>query len=163
MEQDYFKDIMLRPHWMQYCLCKLPEILACMAVCVIAPFIDSQLMKILVVAIGIIVFVCLVYSIIDMYRIRYIITGEQILYKHGVFSYTTDYIEMYRIYDYQQTRTPLQQITGLKTVTILANDRLNPALDIIGQENDRDVVAIIRHRVEYNKQMKNVYEIANRY
>ncbi len=98
-----------------------------------------------------------------MYRIRYIITGEQILYKHGVFSYTTDYIELYRVYDYQQCRSPLQQMTGLKTVVVLANDRINPSLNILGMKNDQDIVNIIRRRVEYNKLKKNVYEIANRY
>jgi len=148
---------------MQYGLCKLPDIIFCLAATVIIPFIDNDMIRTLATIVTIIVFVCLIYAVTDMYRIRYIITGEQILYKHGVFSYTTDYIELYRVYDYQQCRSPLQQMTGLKTVVVLANDRINPSLNILGMKNDKDIVNIIRRRVEYNKLKKNVYEIANRY
>ena len=161
--QQPFTDVVLRPHWMQYCLCKLPDIIFCLAACIVIPFIGNETFRMLAAAVTILVFACLIYSVTDMYRIRYIITSEQILYKHGVFSYTTDYIELYRVYDYQQCRSPLQQMVGLKTVVVMANDRLNPSLCILGMLNDRDIVSVIRQRVEYNKQKKNVYEIANRY
>lgn len=162
-ESENFTNVILRPHWMQYCLCKIPEILACLAACTAIPFIGNGTIRALVGLVAFIILGCLAYSIADMYRIRYIITPEQILYKHGVFSYTTDYIELYRVYDYQSCRTLLQQMTGLKTVVVMANDRITPVLNILGMKEDRDVVGIIRRRVEYNKLNKNVYEIANRY
>lgn len=162
-EEQSFTNVILRPHWMQYGLCKLPDIAFCLATTIAIPLIENNIIRILLAAVTVIIFFCLIYAITDMYRIRYIITGEQILYKHGVFSYTTDYIELYRVYDYQQCRSPLQQMTGLKTVIVLANDRINPSLNILGMENNRDIVDIIRRRVEYNKLRKNVYEIANRY
>lgn len=165
MEQNnngYFTSIVLRPHWMQYCLCKLPDIILSLVACLAAMLVQNQQVRILSCIVAILMFLYLIYSISDMYRIRYIITDEQILYKHGVFSYTTDYIELYRVYDYQQCRSPLQQITGLKTVVIMSNDRNNPILNILGQKNKRDIVSIIRTRVEYNKLNKNVYEIGNR-
>jgi hypothetical protein len=47
-------------------------------------------------------------------------------------------------------------------VTIYSGDRTTPHLDIIGVPVKIDLVAIIRERVEYNKQRKGVYEITNR-
>lgn len=161
-QEVYFNDVILRPHWMQYCLCKLPEMLLCLVALIAIPFIENSTYRLLDGLLAAVIFVCLMYSVADMYRIRYIITAEQILYKHGVFSYTTDYMELYRIYDYQQCRSPLQQMTGLKTIVVLSSDRMNPVLNILGMKNENDVVSIIRRRVEFNKLNKNVYEIANR-
>ena len=74
----------------------------------------------------------------------------------------TDYMELYRVVDYQQHRSFLQQLTGLKTVTITSGDRNLPSLDIIGVEDDEEIVQEIRIRVEYNKQLKHIHEITNR-
>lgn len=162
-DRQEFNDIVLRPHWMQYCLCKMPDIAGCLAAFLAAAFTGNVMIRMVLAAVAAVIFICMVYSVADMYRIRYVITAEQILYKHGVFSYTTDYIELYRVYDYQSCRSPLQQMTGLKTVVVLANDRTTPKLNIFGMKEKQDVVGIIRRRVEYNKLNKNVYEIANRY
>lgn len=36
-------------------------------------------------------------------------------------------------------------------------------LDIIGVRETENIVSEIRNRVEYNKRMKNIYEITNRF
>ena len=79
-----------------------------------------------------------------------------------MFTTNNNYIELYRIVDYDERRSFIQQIVGLKTVTIYSGDRTTPHLDIIGVPVKIDLVAIIRERVEYNKQRKGVYEITNR-
>ncbi|EFF49944.1 conserved hypothetical protein [Bacteroides ovatus SD CMC 3f] len=56
----------------------------------------------------------------------------------------------------------MEQLFGLKTVSIFSGDRSNPKLDIFGINERIDVVGIIRKRVEYNKQRKGIYEITNR-
>ena len=75
----------------------------------------------------------------------------------------TIYIELYRIVDFSEQRDILEQFFGLKTISIYSGDRTNPKLDICGVQEKVDVVGIIRDRVEYNKQIKGVYEITNRY
>lgn len=60
------------------------------------------------------------------------------------------------------TVTLLEQLFGLKTVSIYSGDRTNPRLDIYGIRDNLDLVSLIRERVEYNKQLKGVYEITNR-
>ncbi len=93
---------------------------------------------------------------------EYIITSDQIIFLHGVVSHSTDYMELYRVTDYQQQQSLMQQLTGLKTVVIYSGDRNTPVMNIIGMKVKIDVVKEIRKRVEYNKQMKHIYEITNR-
>ena len=105
----------------------------------------------------------LLYRILYIRRIKYIITDQQILYQHGIITYTTDYLELYRVFDYQQARSPMQQLVGLKTIYIMVADRNTPVLEMIGIENKNNIITVIRDRVEYNKAIKRVYEIGNRY
>lgn len=87
---------------------------------------------------------------------------EQLMYQRGLFTIKRDYIEMYRIVDYEESRSFLQMLFGLKTVTIHACDRTTPYLRIIGIPKDMDIIPTIRERCEYCKKKHGVYEIANR-
>ena len=93
---------------------------------------------------------------------QYIITNDQIIFLHGVISHSTDYMELYRVIDYQQQRSLMQQLSGLKTVIIFSGDRNTPVMQLIGMREKDDVVREIRKRVEYNKQIKHIYEVTNR-
>ena len=89
-------------------------------------------------------------------------TDEQLIVKSGVFSYSTEYLELYRVVDYLQRRSLIEQIVGLKTIVIISGDRNTPYLSIIGVRNDMDFVPIIRDRVENCKKIRKIYEITNR-
>lgn len=104
----------------------------------------------------------LAYSCLFLLRCRFTITGEQLIYERGVFSRKSDFIELYRVVDFKENRSLLQQLVGLKTVVVYSGDRTHPHLVITGVHNRVPLVAIIRERVEYNKQRKGIYEITNR-
>lgn len=70
-------------------------------------------------------------------------------------------MELYRIVDFQEHQSLLQQLCGLKTVVILSMDRNTPRLDLVGIWRSEDIVAVIRKRVEINKRNKGIYEITN--
>ena len=93
----------------------------------------------------------------------YTITREQLKKSEGVFVREEDYVELYRVVDFAERRNLLQQLFGLKTVTIYSGDRTTPKLCLQGIRSDLDLVSIIRERVEYSKTLKPVYEITNRY
>ena len=95
-------------------------------------------------------------------RIKYIITAEQVIFLHGTLTQHTDYMELYRVVDYSQHRSFLQQIGGLKTVFIYSGDRSMPVLPVVGVPYEDDIVSLIRYRVEINKRRRGVYEITNR-
>lgn len=102
------------------------------------------------------------YGCLFLLRCRYTITGEQLIYERGVFSRRSDFIELYRVVDFKENRSFFQQLVGLKTVVVYSGDRTNPQLVIPGVHNGMPLVAIIREKVEYNKQKKGGYEITNR-
>lgn len=104
----------------------------------------------------------MLYGCLYLKMLKFIISSEQLIIEHGVFRRKNDYIELYRVVDYGVNRDILEQIFGLKTVSIYSGDRTNPKLDIYGVKENIDVVSIIRERVEWNRQMKHIYEVTNR-
>ena len=105
----------------------------------------------------------LTYQYAKLRSTVYIITREQLKKSEGVFVREEDYVELYRVVDFAERRNLLQQLFGLKTVTIFSGDRTTPKLCLQGIRSDLDLVSIIRERVEYSKTQKAVYEITNRY
>ena len=103
----------------------------------------------------------LLYRYLYLRRIRYCIGTEQFVSEYGIIRRKVDYMELYRIVDFQEHQSLLQQFCGLKTVSILSMDRNTPRLDLIGIFHRDDLVSIIRERVETNKRKKGIYEITN--
>lgn len=163
-----FTPLSIRPHWMQLVVSQIPYILFCLLLYIIyvIPFETSNVVMymvnlcILYTAIALTLY--LLYKTIYFARMEYIVTSDQIIFLHGVINHSTDYMELYRVIDYQQHRALLQQLCGLKTVVIYSGDRNTPVMNIIGVKEQVDVVKEIRRRVEYNKKIKHIYEITNR-
>jgi len=156
-----FRTIFLQPHWLQFIINELPGILL-MGGCLITGGIDAMPFANWFLVAAILLSLRLLYAFVYLRRTEYRINGEQLIMEHGVFTRKSDYLELYRIVDFNENRTLPQQICGLKSVTIYSGDRSNPKLVIIGVKNDLDLVSLIRERVEYNKQRKGIYEITNR-
>lgn len=156
-----FRTIFLQPHWLQFIINELPSILFTGS-CLIIGGIDEIPFAHLFLIVAVVLSLRLLYVFVYLRRMEYRINGEQLIMEHGVFTRRNDYLELYRIVDFNEHRTILQQICGLKTITIYSGDRSNPKLAIIGVKNDLDLVSLIRERVEYNKQRKGIYEITNR-
>lgn len=160
-----FETKVLQPHILQYCICEGWYGFLCLLSFAIAglDIIENSAISHLLMYFGIFLVVYLIYQFFYLLRMKYVITDEQLIFLHGVFQHSTDYMELYRVIDYQQNRTLLQQLFGIKTVTILSGDRNMNRLDIIGVLENENVVNEIRQRVEYNKRMKSIYEITNRF
>lgn len=156
-----FQTVTIRPHWGQFCINELPVIILCLASCWIYGFMDFQFYELFVWPTIFLAFY-LFFQIVYMARIEYVLTGEQLIILHGVLSHSTDYIELYRVIDYQQQQSLPQQLFGLKNITIYSGDRNTPQLKMIGIKAHVDIVGEIRKRVEFNKKRKGVYEITNR-
>ena len=67
----------------------------------------------------------------------------------------------YRIVDFDEKRSFLQLILGLKTVVVHSGDRTMPKLLIIGIREQNDIVTPLRERVSYNRKRMNIHEFAN--
>ena len=158
---EAFLTYRLKPHWIQYAIDQLPWIIIWVIVTLYAG--DDTFPYREYLTYGSVCMLCyLIWQAIELWRIEYVITGEQLIYKHGVLFHSADYMELYRIVDYQESRTPVQQLTGLKNILLLSGDRTLPRLRMVGIRGSSRILDEIRIRVEYNKKRRGIYEITNR-
>lgn len=114
------------------------------------------------VAVGIFIlllFFRLGFSYLHFLSIKFIITEERVISQIGFFSIKIDYLEMYRIYDYQMNRTLLQKILNLMNVDLITRDITSPILKLHGISYNSELVDEIRNRVEYAKKVNNILEL----
>lgn len=90
------------------------------------------------------------------------ITPTQIKSIHGLLSRKTNYIELYRVIDYAESQSFVQQILGLKDVYIISGDHTDPYLRIFGIPNSMDIINEIKPLVKQTRKENHIYEIANR-
>ena len=155
-----YEDVRIRPDWRQLLCDELLSIVAAVALLVVGGLDGVPYHSVLfcvALAIGFKVYYRLVY----LRGMRYTITGEQLVYEHGVFTRSRDYIELYRVVDFDESRSFLQLILGIKTIVVHSGDRTMPKLRIIGIRERSDVVSCIRERVSYNRKRMNIHEFAN--
>lgn len=155
-----FQSIVLQPHQIQFVIDELPSIIVCAAGWIYGGM-EGRPFTAFAVWVAVLLSLVLLYRLIYLRRTRYYIGSEQIISKHGVLSRKTDYMEQYRIVDFVEHQSFMQQLCGLKTVRIFSTDRNTPQLDLVGIRRNLDVVRLIRERVEYNKLKKGIYEITN--
>ncbi len=93
--------------------------------------------------------------------VRWIITDEQIVFIRGIFTREKDYIELYRVNDFNEVQSLTQRVLGLKSIYICSSDKSHPLLRMSGVASNIEVLDIVRKRVELNKKEKKIYEMAN--
>ena len=155
-----FQSIVLQPHRIQFVIDELPAIIASVAGLIYGGL-EERPFTAFAISVAVLLALVLLYRFIYLRRTRYYIGSEQIISKHGVLFRKTDYMEQYRIVDFVEHQSFMQQLCGLKTVRIFSTDRNTPQLDLVGIRRNLDVVTLIRERVEYNKLRKGIYEITN--
>ena len=106
--------------------------------------------------------VFLIYNYIEIfYCTKWIITDDKIKIRKGVFFKSIDFIELYRVIDYSEKQTFIQQIFKLKDVIIHSGDKTDPFLRIYGISTSKDLITILRPLVEECKQKRKIVEITN--
>lgn len=161
MRQEDNTVITLRPGIGQFFINELPLLGICVAMLLIGGL-PGCAYGTLMLVLCLLFSLCLLYRFVYLRNIRYHIGSEQFICEHGVFQRSVNYMELYRVVDFAEHQTLMQQICGLKSVTIFSMDKTTPKLEMTGINNSFDVVNMIRARVETNKRRKGVYEITNR-
>ena len=154
-----FSTIHITPDWRQFIIDELPTLLIAVALLVIGGM-DIPFASIVFCLALVLVFVAY-YKYVYLRNMGYTITTEQIIYEHGVFTRSRDYIELYRIVDYDERRSFMQMLFGLKTIVVHSGDRTMPKLSIVGVKDRSNIVDTLRERVRYNRQRMNIHEFAN--
>ena len=155
-----YEDVSLRPSWRQLLIDELVSILGALALIVVGGL-DGVPAHTLLLCLGLALVVKVCYRLVYLRQMVYTITGEQLVYEHGVFSRSRDYIELYRVVDFDEKRSFLQLLLGLKTIVVHSGDRTMPKLRMVGIREAADVVGCLRERVSYNRKRMNIHEFAN--
>ena len=155
-----YGDVSLRPCMRQLLIDEGVSMLGALAL-LVAGGLDGVPAHTLLLCLGLALVVKVVYRLVYLRQMEYTITGEQLVYEHGVFSRSRDYIELYRVVDFDEKRNFLQLLLGLKTVVVHSGDRTMPKLRIIGVREKEDIVGCLRERVAYNRKRMNSHEFAN--
>lgn len=155
-----YRPLAFTPHSGQFVIDELPTLILCCAGWVYGGM-EGLPLTALAVPFALLLSLLLLYRFIYLKRIRYRIGAEQLVSEHGIFRRKVDYMELYRIVDFTEHQSLLQQLCGLKTVSIFSMDRNTSRLDLTGIRRKDDIVALVRERVEYNKRKKGIYEITN--
>lgn len=104
----------------------------------------------------------ILYMLLYLRLMKFTVTDEQIIYNHGVFNRKSEFIELYRVIDFHEDVSFIQNLLDIKTVTVHSGDRTTPRLRIPGIPLGYPLVQTLRERVEYNKRRNGIYEITNR-
>lgn len=161
MAEGYaYRDVCLRPSLRQLLIDEGISILGSLAL-LVAGGLDAVPYRSVLLGLGLLLALKVCYSLVFLRKMVYTITGEQLVYEHGVFTRSRDYIELYRVVDFDEKRNFLQLLLGLKTVVVHSGDRTMPKLRIIGIREDAQVVECLRERVSYNRKRMNIHEFAN--
>ncbi len=159
--QFSFGTLVWKPNFRQFLATDLPLTILCLAGLVVAGM-DGIFLGNVLFWFSAAIALCLVYRFFYLRSMSYTFTAEQIIYEHGVFKRTRDYCELYRVVDFKEESSFLQQIFGIKTVTIYSGDRSTPRLDLIGIDRKDSIIPAIRDRVTANRRRHGIYEITNR-
>ena len=80
----------------------------------------------------------------------------------GVLSKRINYIELYRVYDYEEKQSFIQSLINNTNIYIYSGDKSTPELLMNGLKANSDIIQTIRNRVEEQKKKKGIYEFTNR-
>jgi uncharacterized membrane protein YdbT with pleckstrin-like domain len=156
-----FGTIVRRPSYRQF-IANDFMLIGILLTCLTISGIDGMFMSKALLCVSLVITVSLIYRLIYMRNMKFTILSEQIIYEHGVIHKTRDFLELYRIVDFQEECSFIQQIFNLKTVKIYSGDRSTPRLDMIGMDKNDNLIPTIRERVNTNRKRNGIYEITNR-
>ena len=109
------------------------------------------------------VWVLLLYTYLDMLlATEWIITKDELIFRHGLLSRREEHMELYRVIDYSEHRSLLQLLLGNKTVKVMSGDASDPVLYMYGIDNKILIIGILRDRVKAARKEYGIFEVANR-
>ena len=87
------------------------------------------------------------------------ITDQRIIEHKGIFSKTTNELELYRVKDIKHLQPFWLRIVGLSNIVLDTTDYSNPVLLIKGLTNGKDIKEKLRIAIDIRRDIKGVREI----
>ncbi|MEO0526980.1 MAG: PH domain-containing protein [Bacteroidota bacterium] len=95
----------------------------------------------------------------DTKKNRIEITDQRIIEHRGIFSRTTNEIELYRVKDIKHLQPFWLRILGLSNVFLDSTDHSNPEMLIKGIANGKEIKEELRIAVDVRRDLKGVREV----
>lgn len=100
-----------------------------------------------------------IWKMISTARQNYAITSQRLTLETGVFRRHLEEIELYRVKDTQLTRSLVQRLLGLGTVTVISSDESMPRLVMPWIKGSIEVRQLLRENVELVRRARGVREL----
>lgn len=100
-----------------------------------------------------------IWKMISTAKQNYAVTTQRLTLETGVFKRQLEEIELYRIKDTQLTRTFIQRMLKLGTITVISSDESMPRLVIPWIKDPARVRQLLRENVELVRRARGVREL----
>lgn len=100
-----------------------------------------------------------VWKMVSTAKQNYAVTSQRLTLETGVFKRNLEEIELYRIKDTRLSRTFVQRLLGLGTVTVISSDESSPTLVIPWIKGSTEVRQLLRENVELVRRARGVREL----
>jgi uncharacterized membrane protein YdbT with pleckstrin-like domain len=101
----------------------------------------------------------LAYQILRVYCTTYEVVSEELRQYSGIFLRKHEYVELYRVKDFQIEKPLIYRIFGLGNLTIYTSDKTNPIFHLYAIRDPEEKQIILRGLVELNRREKHVFEV----
>lgn len=99
------------------------------------------------------------YRVLKVWCTRYEITTGELKHTYGILHRKHDFIELYRVKDFQVDRPLVYRIFGLGNLRIYTSDKTSPVFRLVAIRRPQEIYTILRERVEQNRRDKHVFEV----
>jgi len=96
------------------------------------------------------------YYVVKTKRIK--ITNQRIIEEKGIFSRTTDELELYRVKDIRLHEPFFYRLLGISTITLATSDKSDPILNIKAIRKGKEIREKLRLAVDIRRDVKGVRE-----
>jgi len=103
-------------------------------------------------------FSIMMYRILYWRLVRYEISPQQIKYSRGVFQRRIDFLEMYRIKDFDQRQSLVMNMLGIMHIRLMTSDISHPILEMKGIPKS-NIADVLRDLIEQSRRENRVYAI----
>jgi uncharacterized membrane protein YdbT with pleckstrin-like domain len=148
------KAFILRPTFSYSLLRSLDLIAVSVLIVLVSSFFNIQALAFLVIPP---MAVC-IYRIIYWRLVRYEISTSQIKYRRGVFQLKVDFLELYRVKDFDQRQSFIMRLLRIMHVKLMTSDKSHPVLELTGIPVS-NIPDVLRKLVETSRKINRVYEV----
>ncbi len=99
------------------------------------------------------------YHMLKTRCVRYEINPEELQYTSGILRRKHEYIELFRVKDFQVDRPLIYRFFGLGNLIVYTSDKTTPVFRLEAIRKPEEVYTVLRGLVELNRKEKHVYEI----